>query len=179
METLEMPVEALNALPYSARALVVLDSEPAKSRWLEGLMGAPGKHYGLVSEDTLLAGFSVTDNLRLPFLYHGLPPGTVDADVRYLSALAGIDWHCVREKSLTEASRLERLQVSFLQAAIRRPEILFFDQLFERLGASDRLRAAKMIQAYMTLFPLRRTVYVGLIAPPVELYAATIILEQA
>ena len=49
METLEMPVEALNALPYSARALVVLDSEPAKSRWLEGLMGAPGKHYGLVS----------------------------------------------------------------------------------------------------------------------------------
>lgn len=175
---LAAPTEQLDALPYSACALAVLDSEPVKSAWLEQLMQAPGKHYGLVSEDTLLAGFSVTDNLRLPFLYHGLPPGTVDADVRYLSTLAEIDWSRLRQMPLSEASRLERLQVSFLQAAIRRPEILVFDQIFERLGAADRLRAAKMVRAFLTLFPLRRTVYVGLIAPAAELYAASVILEQ-
>lgn len=173
------PTEQLDALPYGASALVVLESEPVKSRWLEQLMTTPGNRYGLVSEDTLLAGFSVMDNLRLPFLYHGLPPATVDADVRYLSVLAKIDWSHLREKSLSEASRLERLQVSFLQAAIRRPEVLVFDQIFERLGAADRLRAAKLVQAFFTLFPLRRTLYAGLIAPAAELYAASVILEQA
>ena len=164
--------------PPGSSSVVVFPDTTSQAKNVARCMAHPRKAFGLVSAGTtLLESFSVLDNLRLPLLYHQQPLTHADADLATLCQLAGIEARTLLGRPVAATSRLERIQATFLQAALQRPEMLLCDGIFEGLGAAERQQAARLIEAFHRLFPLRRSAYLGVAAPPVELYTPTLWID--
>lgn len=161
-------------LPPAGRAVVVFADSRRQARFIEGCMLRNRSHFGLVSAGTTLLGsLSVIDNLRLPLYYHDQSLRHADEDLATLCRVARIDAQALLPRAVATTSRVERIQASFLQSALLRPEVLLCDSLFEGLGAAERQQVAALIEGFHLLFPLRRSACLGVSAPPDGLYPHT------
>lgn len=165
-------------LPPAGRAVVVFADSTRQAKFIEGCMLRNRSHFGLVSAGTTLLGsLSVLDNLRLPLYYHDQPLRHADDDLAMLCRVARIEANSLLPRPVAATSRVERIQASFLQAALLRPEVLLCDSIFEGLGAAERQQVAALVEGFHLLFPLRRSACLGVTAPAEGLYPHTIWID--
>lgn len=163
--------DQLADLPPGGRAVVVFTDSAHQARFVERCMYRGKGVFGLVSAGTtLLDSLSMKDNLRLPIYYHGRSTSHLEEDLATLCRVARIEARSLLHKPAGAATRVERIQGSFLQAALLRPEVMLCDGIFEGLGASERTSVAGLVDAFHCVFPLRCSAYLGVTAPPEGLY---------
>jgi ABC-type glutathione transport system ATPase component len=127
---------------------------------------------------TLLSAFSVRDNVCMPHLYRGhLEKPEIMRRVVRLCDFGGFSVGILR-REVSDLGALERVQTSFLQAAVGEPDLLLMDCIFEGLKPSDQAGVAVLVEGFRRLFPMRRMLYLGYALPPADHYAPTVVLTQ-
>lgn len=178
-------------LPFGARVAVSFANAGEKSSFVRALLAgakpalvtpesallgeaAALRPIGYVSPGaTLLSGFSVADNLRIPVQTQDLQGAEpFPARARSACAIAGIDPELLAA-DVSQLDRLGRIRATFVQALIREPELLVLDAVFEGLGEAEQRQVARLAEGFHRRYLFRRSLCLGYASPSRQLYPAT------